>query len=645
MSNVKIEKLWRNDITGLRALAVLPVILFHAFPDLLPGGFFGVDVFFVISGYLISGIIFRSLLRGDFSYVVFYEKRTKRILPNLILVLLFAAAAGYFLLLPSEYVLLAKQIYSSAAFYQNFHLLKGDGYFADDSAQQPLLHLWSLSIEEQFYIVFPIMCVLLWRFGKGRASFVGAFVGAMVLTSFGSSVLVKDVDFAFYFPLTRFWELGAGIVLAFLEAFGYFYPKKLALEVRNVLSILGFALIVCPVFGYSDALRHPGFITLLPVCGAVLLIASYPDALVNRTLLSFRPMTYVGLVSYSLYLWHWVFLSFLFVCIPASSTKIKLLVLLLSLVVSSLVYFFIENPLRRCRNAKRVSCELVLILIGFFVFAKIINICDGFPERSLIPGIDRYRVTEGWISTRADRKMDVSNVQIPIYGGGDFPRVLFVGDSHVEQYYPRAKALSDAFGVDVGFAMRSGCYVLMDEKFEGVNDECKRLAEALPVLVSDSRLKSVVVGFKWGGLTIDGEGFQKSIEKFLRTVSGRTDLKVYVVLDAPWDEGKTPRQRGSFDPLKKVNRLSDNFNENDFIVDYPEKDKWKRGNAAAMQAFGDAVEYIDPTPYVCPNGKCNLLKWYKDDDHLQPKRVMTDGVWLDRIFEETKARLQKQEGK
>ena len=146
MSNVKIEKLWRNDITGLRALAVLPVILFHAFPDLLPGGFFGVDVFFVISGYLISGIIFRGLLRGDFSYVVFYEKRIKRILPNLILVLLFAAAAGYFLLLSSEYAVLAKQIYSSAAFYQNFRLLNGNGYFADDSTQQPLLHLWSLSI-------------------------------------------------------------------------------------------------------------------------------------------------------------------------------------------------------------------------------------------------------------------------------------------------------------------------------------------------------------------------------------------------------------------------------------------------------------------------------------------------------------------
>lgn len=288
---------------------------------------------------------------------------------------------------------------------------------------------------------------------------------------------------------------------------------------------------------------------------------------------------------------------------------------------------------------------MILVLIGVFVFAKIINICDGSPERGLISGIDRYRVTEGWISTRDDRKITVLNVRIPVYGVGDFPRVLFVGDSHVEQYYLRAKTLSDEFGVDVGFAMGTGCYVLLDEKSEWANGECKKLSGVLPELVSDSRVKSVVLGFKWGDVAKSKEGFKESIERFLKLVAEREDLQIYVILDAPWDEGKTPRQRGSFDPLKKVNRLSDNFNENDFIVDYPEKDKWKRGNAAAMQAFGDAVEYIDPTPYVCPDGKCNLLKWYKDDDHLQPKRLETDGVWLDRIFEETKARLQKQEGK
>ena len=150
-SPVKIEHLWRNDITGLRAVAVLPVLLFHAFPNLLPGGFFGVDVFFVISGYLISGIIFRGLIDGTFSYRSFYEKRIKRILPNLLLLILFVSVMGYFFLLPEEYSNLGKHIYSSAGFFQNFRLLKEIGYFTEDALRKPLLHLWSLAIEEQFY--------------------------------------------------------------------------------------------------------------------------------------------------------------------------------------------------------------------------------------------------------------------------------------------------------------------------------------------------------------------------------------------------------------------------------------------------------------------------------------------------------------
>lgn len=157
---------WRKDITGLRAVAVLPVLIYHAFPNLLPGGFFGVDIFFVISGYLISGIIFRGMLNDSFSYKDFYIKRIKRILPNLCTLLIAVAAVGWFLLAKPELSALGKHIYSSAFFYQNFRLLGEVDYFAVASHEKPLLHLWSLAIEEQFYIVFPIVCMLLWRFLK-----------------------------------------------------------------------------------------------------------------------------------------------------------------------------------------------------------------------------------------------------------------------------------------------------------------------------------------------------------------------------------------------------------------------------------------------------------------------------------------------
>lgn len=156
---------WRQDITGLRALAVIPVLIFHAFPDLVPGGFYGVDIFFVISGYLISGIIFRGLISHEFSFSDFYIKRIKRIFPNLIAVLLFVLLMGWFLASASEYRQIAANISHSAFFYQNFGLIKEVGYFDSPAHNNPLLHIWSLSIEEQFYLVFPILSFLMWRLG------------------------------------------------------------------------------------------------------------------------------------------------------------------------------------------------------------------------------------------------------------------------------------------------------------------------------------------------------------------------------------------------------------------------------------------------------------------------------------------------
>ena len=174
--------IWRNDITGLRALAVLPVIFYHAFPNLLPGGFLGVDIFFVISGYLISGIIFRNIKQGTFSYLDFYSKRIKRIIPNLLLLFLFVLFLGYFILFTDDYDNLGRHVYSSAIFIENFRLLSEVGYFTEDAVRKPLLHLWSLAIEEQFYIIFPILCVLIWKLNNSVKA-LGIFVFTITLLS------------------------------------------------------------------------------------------------------------------------------------------------------------------------------------------------------------------------------------------------------------------------------------------------------------------------------------------------------------------------------------------------------------------------------------------------------------------------------
>ena len=311
MPDTKMSHAWRNDITGLRALAVLPVIIFHAFPKAIPGGFFGVDVFFVISGYLISGIIFRGLQNGSFSYRSFYAKRIKRILPNLLLVLLFCMVAGWIYLTPAEYKNLGQHVSSSAFFSENFRLMSETGYFTEDALRKPLLHLWSLVIEEQFYIVFPIICSAIWMLTRSQMV-LWSVVLAITLCSFEACVMHQDKSFAFYFPLTRFWEIGAGILLSYVENFGYLKTDKIPVQIRHILSVIGVLAIVTAMMLYKSNYVHPGFITLAPVLGAVCVIASSSDGFFNKYLLSLRPVAFVGLISYSLYLWHWPLLAFLF---------------------------------------------------------------------------------------------------------------------------------------------------------------------------------------------------------------------------------------------------------------------------------------------------------------------------------------------
>lgn len=620
--------IWRNDITGLRAVAVLPVLLFHAFPSLLPGGFFGVDVFFVISGYLISGIIFRGLIDGTFSYRTFYEKRIKRIIPNLLLVLTFVSVMGYFFLLPNEYSNLGKHIYSSAGFIQNFRLLGEVGYFTEDALRKPLLHLWSLAIEEQFYIVFPIICSLIWYFSKSR-KLIGVAVLLIGLFSLGACLLIRDKSFTFYFPLTRFWEIGSGIGLAFIETYGYFNFRKVTLGLRNVISILGFFAILVPMVVWTESMAHPGWVTLAPVFGAVSIIAAYPDSFINRTVLSWRPMTFIGLISYSLYLWHWPLLSFLFICIPNASDTLSMTALAMSFVIAAIVYFYVENPLRRSKNVWRFKTTTVLLsaLALAVAFGVTVRKADTIHTRLNFSEEAKAIRSEGeWDAFYRANKIKYRGIEISTPNTEVFPSVIFAGDSHLVQYYLRAQRLSVETGKNVGFIGKTGCFILSPIG-------CKNESDALRALVEDHRVKAVVIGNIWG-VRSTWTDFESSVIDFKKAISQRDDLKVYILLDYPWTPSRANDQQGDYDPLMHFNRLSfiGKLNENDFIVPYPSDEAWRRGNNAITKLIGDRAKIIDVAPYVCPNGKCNLLKWYKDDDHLQPLRLEKEATWLDEIF-------------
>lgn len=376
---------YRRDIDGLRAVAVLAVVVFHAFPALVPGGFIGVDIFFVISGFLISTILATSLARGSFSFADFYARRIKRIFPALLLVMAATLAFGWFALFPDELAQLGRHITGGAGFLSNIVLWREVGYFDRAADTKPLLHLWSLAIEEQFYIVWPVVLLLAW---KRRVSLLAA---AAVLAALSFVVNVGAIhafpSATFYSPASRAWELLAGAMLAcawlrpapMLTRVAALLPPNAWSALGALLLALGFALVTAKH-------RFPGWYALLPVLGAVMLIGAGPQAWFNRVVLSNRLMVWVGLISYPLYLWHWPLLSFAHIIesgTPAPQLRAALVVLAVAL--AWLTYRLVERPLRhghghgRYKVAALAALMVLMAAGGAWIARK-----GGLPQRAAV---------------------------------------------------------------------------------------------------------------------------------------------------------------------------------------------------------------------------------------------------------------------
>lgn len=356
---------YRADIDGLRAVAVLSVVAYHAFPIWGKGGLIGVDIFFVISGFLISTIIFENLEHNRFSFIEFYCRRIRRIFPALLLVLVVCFVIGWFALLADEYAQLGKHIAGGSAFISNFLFLNESGYFDKAADTKPLLHLWSLGIEEQFYIVWPL---LLWGAWKKRFNMltITVFI-ASVSFVLNIQTIEKDGVAAFYLPQTRFWELVLGSVLAYVtlykkECLSLFLQRLDAAlgtivfvdrqenngkTLSNTCSLLGAALIVISLLVINKESTFPGWLALLPTVGTVLLISASPLAWFNRKILANPRLVWFGLISYPLYLWHWPLLSFARIIQSQHPARdIRVAAVLLSIVLAWLTYRLVERPLR-----------------------------------------------------------------------------------------------------------------------------------------------------------------------------------------------------------------------------------------------------------------------------------------------------------
>ena len=381
LSNAELQErthnLYRPDIDGLRAVAVLSVVIFHAFPEYLGGGFIGVDVFFVISGFLITSLILREQKEERFSLRHFYARRIRRIFPALSLVLGFGLVAGWICLNFMEYKQLTKHTGSSAIFITNFMLLREAGYFDNAADTKPMLHLWSLAIEEQFYLAWPLVLM----FFKRLPRWLFPVLVVLLLSSltYSLSLVFKgDLEHDFYSPLSRSWELLLGASLAF----GVSRQAAIPTAWRNMAGWAGLVFIFMSACFLDKSMPFPGYWALPPTLGAALILFAGMQSNVNRVLLASRPLVAIGLISYPLYLWHWPLLSF--ARILESQTpgpELRLALVLMSFILAWGTYRFIEKPIRFSDRYPRAVLWLGLWMVAVLLMSHAVNRLDGLKFR------------------------------------------------------------------------------------------------------------------------------------------------------------------------------------------------------------------------------------------------------------------------
>jgi len=470
---------YRPDIDGLRAFAVLAVVCYHAFPTLFTGGFVGVDIFFVISGFLITAIIYKNVRTENFSFLDFYSRRIKRIFPALLTVLFFSLLVGWFVLLPDEYKQLGKHTRGGAEFMSNFMLWKESGYFDTSADTKIFLHLWSLAVEEQYYLIWPAVIWAAWK--RKLNLFLVCLVILLASFFFNINTIKMSAVTAFYSPLSRFWELVLGGLLAYWSL-----QKPPTIQTGNdsscalhqVAAFLGLALLIGTVFFLKKVSHFPGWLALLPTLGACLILFAGQKAWINRHLLSSRLLVWFGLISYPLYLWHWPLLAFSRnIEGRTPSLAWRSLLVLTSIVLAALTYYFIEKPLRfgKPKAWKVASLGALMILLGLAGYS--IEKQDGFSAR-LQDKQSYVHYFEGYLYDPKqfvdERKMIAQNqcnhydyenptsnrprarIDPACYTKHGSKAVLLWGDSHAAHLYYGLKSVLPA-EVSVLLLFSSGC--------------------------------------------------------------------------------------------------------------------------------------------------------------------------------------------
>jgi len=420
---------YRSEIDGLRAVAVIPVVFFHAGFNLFSGGYVGVDVFFVISGYLITTIILKELDKKTFSLKNFYQRRARRILPALIFVVLVSSVISFIFLTRSELGSYFRSVISTLLFYSNVHFYKTSPYFKEESDLEPLLHTWSLSIEEQFYIAFPIILLIFYRFFKKYIFllFIFGFVVSLFIAQF--LALKTSGTLNFYFTFSRAWELALGAMCAYLNIYKNLSYSSLS---RNLLSLIGITMILISIFIFNRQTLYPSFYTLIPTIGTALIILFANENTYVKKILSIRLFVILGLVSYSFYLWHQPVLAFGRIFFENFLIFQKLTLLLLALIISIFSYHFIEKVFR---NNTKIDFKSFLktgfiISTSLLIFSYLNINFFSFKNSTEILVAKLLVNKEAVYSTKMNERRFIKN---RIFYENLKPKILVIGSSRIMQ--------------------------------------------------------------------------------------------------------------------------------------------------------------------------------------------------------------------
>lgn len=487
---------YRPDIDGLRAVAVVPVIFFHAGFELFSGGFVGVDVFFVISGYLITSIIVNEMEQNKFSLLTFYERRARRILPALFVVVLCCLPFAWFVLLPSDMENFAESLVAVATFSSNIFFWRESGYFDTAAELKPLLHTWSLAVEEQFYILFPLFLMAAWWFGRRAIvwTVVAAFVISLATAHWGA---YNHPSATFYLLPTRAWELLIG-------SFAAFYLQKRFIctppWLNNLLSAVGLASIVYAVFAFGEATPFPSLFALVPTVGTMLVILFATPRTLAHTLLSLRALVGLGLVSYSLYLWHQpMFAFYRYFFMIELDTKAVILICGILVIVAFLTYRMVEKPARTAylkRTYVLTSSAITLVaisLVGGFALKS-----EGFPNR-----FADYINVEKWENIhpcfgekRVSKLENYLDYCLGRTDGGYERRVFLVGDSHAHQFVYPLQQIGEQQFFSINFINTENAELFPRNFFTGKFDGRDEVFER--ILFEAAATDLIIIGFHKG---------------------------------------------------------------------------------------------------------------------------------------------------